>query len=142
MCKRLRCVHVNKHALLLVGRTCVANLLKTCDYRDSTPVRTQTSLPSKLTKELIGIITHMGGKKTMKTKLLFSSIQAKGCTFMNTPKRVGLKKNDLNLFKQDVEDSVWCLISSSALSIIPLSRRHTPFLILSAICSQQEVMTL
>lgn len=54
VCKRLRCVHVNKHALLLVGRTCVANLLKTCNDHYCAPIRTRTSkrLPSKLTKEL------------------------------------------------------------------------------------------
>lgn len=130
MCKRLKCVHVNKHALLLVGRTCVANLLKTCNDHYCTRIRTRTSkrLPSKLTKELNVKITHM--EKMMKTKLLFCSIKGKGCTFMNTLKSTGLKKKkerDLNLFKQDVEDSVWCLISSSTLSIIPLSGRHTSF---------------
>lgn len=64
VCKRIRCVHVNKHAALLVGRTCVASLLKTRDDRDSAPVRTRTSqrLPRELTKELNGKITHMGGK--------------------------------------------------------------------------------
>lgn len=69
-------------------------------------------------------------QKSSTSKSPTSSIKGKGCTFMNTLKSTGLKKKkkkDLNLFKQDVEDSVWCLISSSALSIIPLSGRHASF---------------
>lgn len=46
VCKRLKCVRVNKH-VLLVRRTCVANLLKTCNDHDHALICTlQQETPS------------------------------------------------------------------------------------------------
>lgn len=79
VCKRLRCVHVNKH-VLLCGQLVQSNDPGTA------PVRTLTSkqLPSWLAKEFDIKTAHMEKKKhMMETKLLFSSNKGKECAFKN-----------------------------------------------------------
>lgn len=66
VCKRLKCVHVNKH-VLLVRRTCVANLLKTCNDHDHALICTlQEETPSWQTNDsnssTTGLLTLRKGK--------------------------------------------------------------------------------